>query len=124
MSKEGKIYLKRIRCFFPTFGSKERKYLKNMRTMLQEYMDENNNVSLRELYQEFGNPQDVVRDYYATDSVETLVKRIRTAKCIKSLIMLGVVIIICVASFKIIVLAEKISYHQENEITQYEETIY
>lgn len=124
MNKEGKIYLQHIRCLFPMLGIKERKYLKSMRRILLEYLDENENASLEQLCKEFGNPQDVVRDYYATDSTSVLVKRIKKAKCLKFIVIIGIIGIIVVTTGKMVTLSKALAEHVEEEITQEEEVIY
>lgn len=124
MNKDGKIYLQHIRYLFPMFGIKERKYLKNMRRMLLEYQNENENTNLKQLCEEFGTPQDVVQGYYATDSTNTLVKRIKKAKCIKFIIIIGIVGIIIVTTGKMVTLSKALAEHVNDEITQEEEVIY
>lgn len=49
-------YLKSVKKLFPIYGKKERQYIKNLQTPLQEYAEEKEDLSYEELTEEFGTP--------------------------------------------------------------------
>ena len=76
-------YLSIIKVLLPIIRKQERTYLKHMKTNIDDYCEDNNISCIEELYQQFGEPQEVVSDYLSSMKTETILKftRIhRTAK--------------------------------------------
>ena len=54
--------------------------------------------SFSDLYKEFGSPVDTVNSYISTLPTETLIKRIRTSKYIRCLIVTLIIMFACITS--------------------------
>lgn len=83
-------YMKDIRTLFPTMGKDERDYLKGFKENVLDYVQENNVKSKEELFEEFGNPKEVVTEYLNRVDTEYLIKKIKRTTIIKR----GILIII------------------------------
>ena len=76
-------YMKDIRTLFPTMGKDERDYLKGFKENVLDYVQENNVKSKEELFEEFGNPKEVVTEYLNRVDTEYLIKKIKRTTIIK-----------------------------------------
>lgn len=83
-------YMKDIRTLFPTMGKDERDYLKGFKENVLDYVQENNVKSKEELFEEFGNPKEVVTEYLNRVDTEYLIKKIKRTTIIKR----GILIIV------------------------------
>lgn len=83
-------YMKDIRTLFPTMGKDERDYLKGFKENVLDYVQENNVKSKEELFDEFGNPKEVVTEYLNRVDTEYLIKKIKRTTIIKR----GILIIV------------------------------
>lgn len=88
-----KKYIKDIKILFPMMGKEEKNYLKGFRENVIDYIEENSIQSKEELYEEFGNPQEVVTEYLNRIDTEYLIKKIKKSTMIKR----GILIILIVA---------------------------
>ena len=85
-------YMKDIRTLFPTMGKDERDYLKGFKENVLDYVQENNVKSKEELFEEFGNPKEVVTEYLNRVDTEYLIKKIKRTTIIKRGILIIVMI--------------------------------
>lgn len=92
MSTIAKEYCKNAKIFFPLYGKKEKAYLKELETTIEDYCEDKNIVSLGQLYISYGVPSDVARSYYSTYQTEHLIKKIYLRQGIKSLLVLLVTV--------------------------------
>lgn len=83
-------YMKDIRTLFPTMGKDERDYLKGFKENVLDYVQENDVKSKEELFEEFGNPKEVVTEYLNRVDTEYLIKKIKRTTIIKR----GILIIV------------------------------
>ena len=83
-------YMKDIRTLFPTMGKDERDYLKGFKENVLDYVQENNVKSKEELFEEYGNPKEVVTEYLNRVDTEYLIKKIKRTTIIKR----GILIIV------------------------------
>lgn len=83
-------YMKDIRTLFPTMGKDERDYLKGFKENVLDYVQENNVKSKEELFEEFGNPKEVVTEYLNRVDTEYLIKKMKRTTIIKR----GILIIV------------------------------
>lgn len=83
-------YMKDIRTLFPTMAKDERDYLKGFKENVLDYVQENNVKSKEELFEEFGNPKEVVTEYLNRVDTEYLIKKIKRTTIIKR----GILIIV------------------------------
>lgn len=87
MNTIAKEYCKNAKFFFPLYGKKEKAYLKELESAIEDYCEDNNIISLGQLYIAYGVPSDVARSYYATFETEHLIKKIYFRQGLKSLLI-------------------------------------
>ena len=63
-----KKYIRRCKNCFPVYGKEEQQFLKRLRHQMEEYAQENPDVTYQQLEEWFGTPIDIVKSYY--DSLE------------------------------------------------------
>ena len=63
-----KKYIRRCKNCFPVYGKEERQFLKRLRRQIEEYAQENPDVTYKQIEERFGTPIDIVKSYY--DSLE------------------------------------------------------
>ena len=95
MNKLCKIYIRRTKALFPLMGKSERKYIKILKTNINDYLADMPNSTINDLYKEFGSPKDIINSYYSTIDIDNIIKRIRISKYVKMLIIL---LAICIFS--------------------------
>lgn len=92
-------YTKNIKSLFPIMGKEEKKYIKQLSVEVEDCLDNENLQNLDELYEKFGNPNDVVNNYYRLFDIDKLIKRIRISKWIKCGISIFLVIALMASLF-------------------------
>ena len=116
-----KEYIKSIKAFFPIMGKNEKQYFKNLELNVKEFLYENKNVSMEDLYVDFGSPSEVANSYFSNVPMEYLLQKINIAKKVKfalcafiTLLVIGM-IIFCSCLF--------IAYNQmQDQLIFFEET--
>lgn len=88
MDKISKQYVKNVKSFFPIIGKSEKKYLNGLEINVEDYCEETSISSLKELYEKFGTPSEVVNAYYSNVDVNYILKQISKAKLVKRLIFM------------------------------------
>lgn len=88
MNKLCKTYIRRVKTLFPLMGKSERKYIKILKTNINDYLVDTPNSNINDLYKEFGNPKDIMNSYYSTIDIDNVIKKIRISKYVKTLIIL------------------------------------
>lgn len=94
MNKLCKEYINEIKAMFPVKGKKERKYIKELSKDIEDYCEEANATTKDELYKNYGNPVDVVAEYFSATGVPYVIKKLRISKYIKALIAVIIAIIL------------------------------
>lgn len=89
-----KRYIRKIRHCFPIYGKEERKYLKELNTYLDEYMERNPEASEEEIIQEFGSPSNAAGEYLLGADEKYLLKRLRISHFIKLSISLFIILVL------------------------------
>lgn len=97
--KDIKMYMKKAKMLFPTLGKKEKDYLRGMEQNLMDYVQDHPEVSLDQLYKEFGSPKDVVVEYLNCVDIDDLIKKIRRSIIIKRAVCSIVVVFFVVCIF-------------------------
>lgn len=90
MNSVTKQYIHDVKTLFPSKGKKERDYLKRLAVTVDEYCEETNVSNKQDIYQKYGQPIDIVHDYYSALDTEEVIKRIRLAFVVK----LGIIVVI------------------------------
>lgn len=74
-------------------GKEEKKYIAHLSIEVEDCLNNDSLQNLDTLYKKFGNPSDVVNNYFRLFDTDKLIKRIRISKWIKC----GIVIFLVVA---------------------------
>ena len=90
-----KKYIRRCKNCFPVYGKEEQQFLKRLRHQMEEYAQENPDVTYQQLEEWFGTPIDIVKSYY--DSLEDEVRLIDRA-CFSRTLKKVMIIILMVIS--------------------------
>ena len=91
-------YIRTIKTLLPLWGREEKRFLKRLRERITDYIDRNPNCSVDDIFDEFGKPNEIVSGYFDSIDVDTLVKRIRTTRYVKTAIAILIMVVLLVGS--------------------------
>lgn len=74
-------------------GKEEKKYIKQLSIEVEDFLDNENLNSLNELYEEFGNPNEIVNNYFRLFDTDRLIQKVRINKWIR----FGIVILLVIS---------------------------
>ena len=97
MNRLCKQYISQVKLLLPTIGKSEN-YLTTLTSNLEDFCEDTSPQTMDDLYKEFGSPVDTVNSYISTLPTETLIKRIRTSKYIRCLIVALIIMFACITS--------------------------
>lgn len=121
MNTIAKEFSKNAKIFFPIYGAKEKEYLKNLESNIEDFCEDNNIDSLDDLYSKYGTPSDVAHSYFSACSSEYILNKLKIAKTIKySLALIITAVFIALSSYCIKLYAEYQIFAEEQIF--YEET--
>ena len=98
MNRLCKQYISQVKLLLPTIGKSEKNYLTTLTSNLEDFCEDTSPQPMDDLYKEFGSPVDTVNSYISTLPTETLIKRIRTSKYIRCLIVALIIMFACITS--------------------------
>ena len=98
MNRLCKQYISQVKLLLPTIGKSEKNYLTTLTSNLEDFCEDTAPQTMDDLYKEFGSPVDTVNFYISTLPTETLIKRIRTSKYIRCLIVALIIMFACITS--------------------------
>ena len=98
MNRLCKQYISQVKLLLPTIGKSEKNYLTTLTSNLEDFCEDTSPQTMDDLYKEFGSPEDTVNSYISTLPTETLIKRIRTSKYIRCLIVALIIMFACITS--------------------------
>ncbi|OLA72473.1 MAG: hypothetical protein BHW45_07495 [Roseburia sp. CAG:197_41_10] len=98
MNRLCKQYISQVKLLLPTIGKSEKNYLTTLTSNLEDFCEDTCPQTMDDLYKEFGSPVDTVNSYISTLPTETLIKRIRTSKYIRCLIVALIIMFACITS--------------------------
>ena len=89
-----KKYIRRCKNCFPVYGKEEWQFLKRLRHQIQEYVQENPDVTYQQLEERFGTPIDIVKSYYdSLEDEDRLIDRACFSKYLKKILMVLIIIL-------------------------------
>ena len=115
-------YLKSVKKLFPIYGKKERQYIKNLQTPLQEYAEEKEDLSYEELTEEFGTPPHVISEYFSEVDDEYLFRQLRIRGYVKKFLIFVLVAFVILIGNRYYLAYQNYENAMEEHII-YEETI-
>ncbi len=90
-----KKYIRRCKNCFPVYGKEERQFLKRLRHQVEEYTQENQELTYQQLEERFGTPIDIVKSYYDTlEDENRLIDRACFSKYLRRIFAMILVILI------------------------------
>ena len=98
MNRLCKQYISQVKLLLPTIGKSEKNYLATLTSNLEDFCEDTSPQTMDDLYKEFGSPVDTVNSYISTLPTETFIKRIRTSKYIRCLIVALIIMFACITS--------------------------
>ena len=98
MNRLCKQYISQVKLLLPTIGKSEKNCLTTLTSNLEDFCEDTSPQTMDDLYKEFGSPVDTVNSYISTLPTETLIKRIRTSKYIRCLIVALIIMFACINS--------------------------
>ena len=123
MNKICKEYISEIKALFPIKRKPEKEYIKKIAADVADYCEEANVTSKQELYDNYGRPNDVVNNYFATVDTEYIVKEIKTTKFIKSAIAIIIILAMIATSALCITLYAQYQMVKRTEVVMVDQTI-
>ena len=117
MNRLCKQYISQVKLLLPTIGKSEKNYLVTLTSNLEDFCEDTSPQTMDDLYKEFGSPVDTVNSYISTLPTETLIKRIRTSKYIRCLIVTLIIMFACIISIF------AITYYQSFQVFK-QESVY
>jgi len=78
-----KQYYRNIKRCFPVFNASEKRYLTGIQTLIEEFTFENPDFTSEALYQEIGEPKDIVSKYLLDIDAATLHKSLNRTRHIR-----------------------------------------
>lgn len=123
MNKICRKYIGEIKTMFPVKTKKEREYIKNLSLDVEDYCNSENVTSKEALYENYGNPIDVVSEYLSAVGVQYIIKRIRISKYIKAFIIALIIALLAVTSLHCYINYQAYQIAAREEIVITEENI-
>lgn len=117
-------YLKQCRSFFPIYGKQEKKYLRNLKIQLQEYLFEFPNATYDDFIQHFGPPSDIIIDYYNNIDCTKLLHKMNIVKNTKKFFAVCICLLIIFFSYRSYVVYQAYLDAKETIIIHEETTIH
>lgn len=114
-------YLKSVKKLFPIYGKKERQYIKNLQTPLQEYAEEKEDLSYQDLTEEFGTPSHVISEYFSEVDDEYLFRQLRVRGYVKKFLIFVVIALFMLIGYRYYLAYQNYENAMEEHII-YEET--
>ena len=94
-----KQYFKEIRLLLPIYSSAERKFLKALRTSVVEYIEQNPECTMEDIYENFDEPEDAVYNYISALDYHRLCRAISVRRLLKSALLVLLIIALLTALF-------------------------
>ena len=97
--KELKQYFKEIKLLLPIYSSAERKFLKALRTSVEEYIEQNPECTIEDIYENFDEPEDAVYNYISALDYHRLCRAISVRRLLKIALLVLLIIALLNALF-------------------------
>lgn len=89
-----KKYIRRCKNCFPVYGKEEQQFLKRLRHQMEEYAQENPDVTYQQLEEWFGTPIGIVKSYYdSLEDEDRLIDRACFSRTLKKVMIIILMVI-------------------------------
>lgn len=100
-----KKYIRRCKNCFPVYGKEERQFLKRLRHQMEEYAQENPDVTYQQLEEWFGTPIDIVKSYYdSLEDEDRLIDRACFSRTLKKVMIIILMVISIVGVYDSVIM--------------------
>lgn len=113
MNKDIKKYLKDIKLLFPVFSKDEKSYYKRLE---KQILKENTDMSYDECVEKYGDPSDIICDYYEEIDTNMIIKKIKKQHLFKKIIILAICLIFITYCFRSYLIYKDIKETRESPI--------
>lgn len=94
-----KRYYKEVKLLLPVHGKHEKRFLSDLKLSLVEFAADFPGITYSQLCKEFGEPREVIINYYANIDADYLRKQLRRVH----LIRIGVICVVCLIAIVCII---------------------
>lgn len=102
--RDARKYLEILKTLFPLITIREGRFLRDLRIELMEFCKRHPDVTYEEINEEFGYPEDVLKEYIASQNGDYLLKTLKRKHIWKrALLIIIVAALICTMSFLIVI---------------------
>lgn len=120
-----KKYIRRCKNCFPVYGKEERQFLKRLRHRIEEYAQENPDVTYRQLEERFGTPIDIVKSYYdSLEDEDRLIDRACFSRTLKKVMIIILMVISIVGVYDSVIMYFSYLDGKDSKVIYEENTIY
>lgn len=101
MSNEAKKYLQDVALAFPIAAKDEKRFLSDMEDPVYTFAEEHPGCGQQEFYAEFGDPKEVVLDYYQKTSMDVymgMMKRSKNIRQMKTAVIAALVVALVIVT--------------------------
>ncbi len=116
MNKICREYMLEVKALFPIKRKPERQYIRKLTSDVEDFCEEAKVADKEELYQKYGNPNDVVNSYLQCVDIEYLSKQIRTTRIVKGVISVLLILAVIATSAFCIGLYVEYQSHKKQEV--------
>ena len=100
-----KKYIRRCKNCFPVYGKEEQQFLKRLRHQMEEYAQENPDVTYQQLEEWFGTPIDIVKSYYdSLEDEDRLIDRACFSRTLKKVMIIILMVISIIGVYDSVVM--------------------
>lgn len=118
-------YIRRCKNCFPVYGKEERQFLKRLRHRIEEYAQENPDVTYQQLEERFGTPIDIVKSYYdSLEDEDKLIDRACFSRTLKKVMIIILMVISIVGVYDSVIMYFSYLDGKDSKVIYEENTIY
>lgn len=122
MNNSIKKYIKACKLLFPVYGSKERKYLNNIKQHLIDISLEDE-LNYAQIIERYGEPSDVIASYYEQEGYLNIIKKAQLFLFIRKFIIILLIFISVFLCYKSYNLYQQYLEIQDSSNGYFEEVI-
>ena len=100
----------------PYVGKAEKRYLKSLESVLEDFCQSNSFSSLSELESVYGSAEEVAYNYISSVDTDLLMRRLRTAKTIRMVALLVLMVAFVAVLYHSIIISNEYRILQEQQV--------
>lgn len=115
-------YFEQIQILLPTFSKSTGKYLKDLKNSVEDYCQKNPDISMEDIINTFGSPQDIVCNYIDCMDTEQLIQQISINKLVKRAVII-LIFLVTIGCMVFSITTYRAYLDSKNTVITSEETI-